>query len=748
MLIHCQSTNVLSGCVRDAETGEVLSGVSIETSSGEYKITNAYGYFSILNCIDIDNIKFSHLGYSDLIERNLENVKDLDIRLTPIIHTLKDVTVTSSQQHMSRVLALGKISLNTTQLKMRPALMGEQDVFKYFQMLPGINAGKEGTSGLNIRGGSHDQTLILLDDVPIYNSAHAFGFVSIFNGSYIKTADLYKGYVPEQYGSRLSGVADMQMREGNRKEHHQTLQFGTLTSNVLFEGPLKKNKGAYLIGGRYFIPSILINIFENSQKSRSITIPKLGFYDITAKLSYDISKKNTLYGSFYMGNDNMGSVSYDSEAIDDQGDRLKMKGENGLKWGNMIGSLRLSSRLSSNLFLSNTLYYSHLENNKTTKYSTNVGDYQNGITTSSLDEIGLKTNAEHNININHKLFYGVHVSHQFFSPQNVVMIRDNVETKNTYGNPELFSVSGYMKDEWRFGNWQANIGMRYSFYSRDDLNYHSFEPRLSLSYYIAKSALWLSYTKQTQPLFSMSQIFLSFPLDYWLPYTDTKKIPQSRQISFGGKHHFSNNFMIQAEVYYKKTENISSVYNAQDFLNKQGGAYYGDGFAYGGEILSQYSYKSFRTMASYTYSRSRLKMNQQKFNFIYDTPHDLNLFMALDTYRKSEIVHTLSANMNFKSGLPYYISKEKYPLVPGIPSIGDEITNYPLFVNDRLPNYFRLDLNYAMEKKTKRGKRIWQFSLLNTTGHKNPYLIYYDNNKFKAFQIIPVFPSFSYTREF
>ena len=130
---------------------------------------------------------------------------------------------------MSRVLAVGKISLNTTQLKMRPALMGEQDVFKYFQMLPGINAGKEGTSGLNIRGGSHDQTLILLDDVPIYNSAHAFGFVSVFNGSYIKTADLYKGYVPEQYGSRLSGVADMQMSEGNRKENHQTLQFGTLT---------------------------------------------------------------------------------------------------------------------------------------------------------------------------------------------------------------------------------------------------------------------------------------------------------------------------------------------------------------------------------------------------------------------------------------------------------------------------------------------------------------------------------------
>ena len=206
----------------------------------------------------------------------------------------------------------------------------------------------------------------------------------------------------------------MQMREGNRKEHHQTLQFGTLTSNLLFEGPLKKDKGAYLIGGRYFIPSLLISIFDKTQNSRSLTIPKLGFYDLTAKLSYDIGTKNTLYGSFYMGNDYMGSVSYDSETIDDQGEKLKMEGENSLKWGNLIGSLRLSSKLSSKLFLTTTAYYSHLENNKITKYTTNVGDYQKGITSSSLDEIGIKTNAEHSINRNHKLFYGVQASHQIF----------------------------------------------------------------------------------------------------------------------------------------------------------------------------------------------------------------------------------------------------------------------------------------------------------------------------------------------
>ena len=149
-----------------------------------------------------------------------------------------------------------------------------------------------------------------------------------------------------------------------------------------------------------------------------------------------------------------------------------------------------------------------------TKYTTNVGDYQKGITSSSLDEIGIKTNAEHSINRNHKLFYGVQASHQIFSPQDIVMIRDNNETKNSYGNPKLSSVSGFLKDEWRFGDWQANIGMRYSFYTQDNSNVHSLEPRLSLAYYMTKSSLWLSYTKHAQPLFSMSQMFMSMPLDY------------------------------------------------------------------------------------------------------------------------------------------------------------------------------------------------------------------------------------------
>ena len=773
--IHAQTAFTISGYVKDSLSAEPLIGVTIADSRMRGTITNEFGFFSLtLNSSDVE-LSFKYLGYKTKDFKSIINSDmDLDIMLIPSTVELDEVTVEAydNSRKLITTRALGVVSVNSQQLKYVPSFMGEKDIFKYFQLLPGVQSGKEGSSGLNMRGGSTDQTLILMDDVPIYNSTHAFGFVSIFSGDYIKSAELYKGYVPSQYGGRLSGVATMNIREGNRKEHKQSIQLGTTTFSALAEGPINGGKGSYLFGGRYFIPDLIlrgVGCFVSDYT-------RIGFYDLTAKLSYDISPKSTLYGSFYTGRD---AIYFISNYTDEDDDEIYLSGteesnderkteshaKGGLDWGNITGSVRLSSKLTNKSFLNLTAYYSHLSNQKLIAYNDDAGKTLDSYIKSKMGEAGLKANIQHNINDWYNLNYGINLAYQHFIPQDIGLNRDGIKTETEYGNRMLYSGNLYLDNKFRFGNYSLNVGGRLSLYHNNKEQKIVFEPRTALTYYMKNSYLWASYVGNSQPLFSLNQQLMSLPVDYWIPFQSADELPTSQQFSVGYRHQFNFGLELQSELYYKMNKNVSIVHNSDDFLLGDSGYKLATGKAYGVELLAQYNYNRFNLMASYTYSKSMHNIEGKTVDFVYDTPHNINIFSSFETLKRETRTHTISVNINYKTGLPYILSNETYPMEGAFDYFDyfNNLQNNPTYANSRLTNFFRVDLNYTMEKKLKRGSRIWQFSILNATAHRNPYIVYYyedymhnpHNNEvsykkigYKAKQLIPFLPSFSYTRVF
>ena len=741
-----QREYTISGYVKDSRTAEPLIGVAVTTDDNRGTNTNTYGFYSF-NTQDKDaEITFSYLGY-DSQTKGLELTSDMVIDIEMLSSTIEigDVVIESELQKLAQVKTYGSVTLNAEQLKYIPAFMGEQDIFKFFQLQPGVSPGKEGSSGLNLRGGSSDQTLILMDDIPIYNHSHAFGFVSIFSGEFIKSAELFKGYVPANYGGRLSGVATMNMREGNRNEHKQSLQLGTTTASALFEGPINGGKGSYLVGGRYFTPNLLLSV-ANLFTSDDMVKPNLGFYDITAKMSYDLGSKHTIYANFYTGRD---AINF---TFEDKGDDYNFESTSGLSWGNMVGSVRLSSKLSNKLFMNTTAYYSHLSNSKISHDEDFISnEFQKATTKSTMGELGLKILFQQNVNSWYNLSYGLDVANQEFTPQDITYKRNNGNSNIKYGDRSMISATLFVDNKFTFNKFDVNLGARLSLYNNSSESVVVVEPRLSVNYKMAKSSLWLSYVQNTQPLFSMNQVYYALPIDYWIPFQSSDELPRSHQLALGYKYNFDSGLELFAEVYNKRSRNLSLIYNPDDFLLGEGGYDLATNNSYGAEFMAQYKKGRFNFMGSYTYSKSEYDIDGRKVNFAYDTPHNLNLFGSYETLRRANRKHTLSMNANYKTGLPYIVSNELYPSIGSPNGWGDaSLSNNPRYANKRLNNFFRVDLNYSMEKKMKNGTRTWQLSLLNATAHRNPYIVYYNESRetYSAFCLIPFLPSFSYKRTF
>lgn len=753
-----QNEYTIHGYVKDSLTEEPMIGVTIMTSDKKVAFTNSYGFYSISSSKKSINLSFSHIGYveqyKDIV---LQSDISLDILLVKSVIKVDDILVVSKLPTLARTKSNGSITINSEQLKYIPSFLGEQDIFKYFQLLPGVVPGKEGSSGMNIRGGSSDQTLIMMDDIPIYNHSHAFGFVSIFSGEFIKSAELFKGYVPPDYGGRLSGVATMNMREGNRKEHQQSLQLGTTTASVHVEGPINGGKGSYLVGGRYFIPDLFLRAYAESLVNNEGS-GTFGFYDITAKVSYDLGDKNTIYANFYTGRDAL-NIGYKYSGTDrNNNEKFETKSSSGLNWGNIVGSVRLSSQLSNRLFMNTTAYYSLLTNEKISEYSDMVLNENNHSSIKSkMGELGVKMLLQQNVNSWYNLSYGLHISTQNFIPQSLYANNSGNISKIEYGDRDLHSGTIFLDNKFNINKFDINIGGRVSLFNNNNESVVAFEPRVSVSYMMKSSSLWVSYVQNTQPLFSMNQT-VSLPIDYWIPFQNDNELPTSEQFALGYKYNFDFGLEIFSEIYLKNSKNLSLIYNKDDFLLEEGGYNLATGEAYGAELMIQYKKGRFNFMGSYTYSSSHHFVDNQKIVFMFDTPHNLNLFGSYETVRKKGKKHTLSMNINYKNGLPYILANEAYPIddpfVDGF--YGDywfrTIYNNPLYSNKRLNNFFRMDINYTMEKKMKRGSRIWQISILNATGYKNPYLVYPDSrfasSEYKAMTLIPFLPSFSYKRTF
>ena len=631
-----------------------------------------------------------------------------------------DSVVVTARRPLMVYKQTGNIAVDIEQLKYAPLFAGEKDIFKFLQLLPGVSAGKDGMSGLLVRGGSNDQTLILYDDVPIYNQAHAYGILSIFSGETVQSAEVSKGYISPAYGSRLSAMTQIRTREGDRRDHRQSLTVGTLSLAGTLDGPIKRDKGSYLISARYFFPEAVLAIADNDIR--------YGFNDITGKLTYDIHRNHTLSLGVYSGDDHMKNKEDHAE--------------NGFGWGNTTASLRLESRWNDNLRSSVVAYYTYLQNRQETEFKDD-GFSNWGKTTFKTHEFGARMTFDQRLSHVWMLEYGAAFSHQRFEPMHTKSIINGQHKNRGYSSEQLVSGALFLNNRFQWGSWRADVGVRGAVYDNSEQTKYAVEPRAQLSYDFGRdNAVWLSGTINSQALVQFNRYYYSMPIDFWTPFRDGR-LQHAWQVSLGGRAKLHENLTLSVEGYYKRMRNLPLIYDSDDFLLSNGGFIYGTGRAFGIEAMLQYQTERLSLTASYTYTDSRRRSDGVTYPFEYDVPHDFNAFVSYDVVKRPGRKHTFSLNVAWRSGLPYRLTNESYPDTDGNPIIG--ITAYPTM---RMRNYFRADVSYNMERRKRNGVRNWQFSIINATWHKNPVSIYPYRGSYKATVLIPIMPSVSYTRTF
>lgn len=631
-----------------------------------------------------------------------------------------DSVVVTARKPLMIYKQTGNIAVNIEQLKYAPLFAGEKDIFKFLQLLPGVSAGKDGMSGLLVRGGSNDQTLILYDDVPIYNQAHAYGILSIFSGETVQSAEVSKGYISPAYGSRLSALTQIRTREGDRQDHRQSLTVGTLSLAGTVDGPIVRNKGSYLVSARYFFPEAVLALVGNAVR--------FGFYDLTGKLSYDIHPGHTLSLGVYSGDDHM--TNKEDYARNEYG------------WGNTTASLRLESRWSDNLRSSIVAYYTYLQNRQESEYEDD--DFKNwGKTTYKTHEFGARLTFDQRLTRAWSLDYGANISHQRFMPMHSKGYVNGQHKERGYSSEQLVSGALFLNNRFQWSGWRADVGIRAAMYDNSEQTRFAVEPRAQLAYDFGNdNAMWLSGTINSQALVQYNRYYYSMPIDFWTPFRDGK-LQHAWQVALGGRARLRENLTLSLEGYYKQMRNLPLIYDSDDFLLGRGGFVYGTGRAWGLEIMLQRQTERLSLTVSYTYTNSRRSSEGVTYPFEYDVPHDFNTFLSYDVLKRPGRRHTFTFNMSWRSGLPYRLTNESYPDTNGNPIVG--ITAYPSM---RMRNYFRSDISYNMERRKRNGVRNWQFSIINTTWHKNPVSIYPYQGTYKATVLIPIMPSVSYTRTF
>ena len=631
-----------------------------------------------------------------------------------------DSVVVTARKPLMIYKQTGNIAVNIEQLKYAPLFAGEKDIFKFLQLLPGVSAGKDGMSGLLVRGGSNDQTLILYDDVPIYNQAHAYGILSIFSGETVQSAEVSKGYISPAYGSRLSALTQIRTRDGDRQDHRQSLTVGTLSLAGTVDGPIVRNKGSYLVSARYFFPEAVLALVGNAVR--------FGFYDLTGKLSYDIHPGHTLSLGVYSGDDHM--TNKEDYARNEYG------------WGNTTASLRLESRWSDNLRSSIVAYYTYLQNRQESEYEDD--DFKNwGKTTYKTHEFGARLTFDQRLTRAWSLDYGANISHQRFMPMHSKGYVNGQHKERGYSSEQLVSGALFLNNRFQWGGWRADVGIRAAMYDNSEQTRFAVEPRAQLAYDFGNdNAMWLSGTINSQALVQYNRYYYSMPIDFWTPFRDGK-LQHAWQMALGGRARLRENLTLSLEGYYKQMRNLPLIYDSDDFLLGRGGFVYGTGRAWGLEIMLQRQTERLSLTVSYTYTNSRRSSEGVTYPFEYDVPHDFNTFLSYDVLKRPGRRHTFTFNMSWRSGLPYRLTNESYPDTNGNPIVG--ITAYPSM---RMRNYFRSDISYNMERRKRNGVRNWQFSIINWTWHKNPVCIYPYQGTYKATVLVPIMPSVSYTRTF
>ncbi|HPR30979.1 MAG TPA: TonB-dependent receptor [Prolixibacteraceae bacterium] len=776
----------LSGYVSDRSTGERLINANVYnpvTLKGTS--TNNYGFFSLTLPYGEIDLSISFIGFkTQTLHLNLKKDTLLSIALE-LKEAIEEITVYGTGANKVENSEMSVVELPVRQIQKIPLIMGEPDVLKVIQLLPGVQSGTEGTSGIYVRGGGPDQNLFLLDGVPIYNVNHLFGFFSVFNPGAIKTVKLYKGGFPARFGGRLSSVIDINMKEGNMKKISGEASVGLISSRISIEGPIVKDKTSFIISGRRTYGDLLLQPILKLSMNYGNTDLNAGyyFYDLNAKINHIFSERSRLYLSGYFGQDkfymNMKN-HWTSDSI-----RYDEKMGANIGWGNGIGALRWNYLLSSRLFSNLTLTYSNynfdvqqdfqLENAKTEKKQRNLFEYLSGI-----EDLSAKVDFDYYPNPQHEIKFGASYTYHTFNPgvnhfEAVDEEFEEFDMDTIVGNDSIFAHEffGFLEDNFDLGPlFKLNLGLHFSGFHVQDIFYPSLQPRATIRFRGGENwSVKASYTMMSQNIHLLSSSTISLPTDLWLPTTRIIKPQISEQIALGGFINLPWNLDLSVEAYYKTMSNLIEYKDGASFVSSTAGwekqIELGRGWSYGGEILLEKKVGKLTGWIGYTLSWSERQFDnlnfEKPFFARYDRRHDISITA---TYEFNERMD-MGVTWVYGTGNAVTLGKQKFKdYDSGLFFWNQPLTYYEGRNNYRMPAYHRLDWGINFHRELKYGNRTLSFSVYNAYNRMNPFFLYwgYDyttvtdpetgntyeesEKALKQISIFPIIPSISYTYRF
>ncbi|MFN0213795.1 MAG: TonB-dependent receptor [Saprospiraceae bacterium] len=773
-----QSRYTISGTVTDLASGEHLIGATVrELKTGKGTVTNTFGFYSLTLPSDSAVVAITYIGYkpeafSVLLEKNL--VQNLGMSENTV---LKEVEVVAQRyERVEERVQMGRIDIPIQQIKNVPAFLGEKDVLKALQLLPGVSGGGEGQSGIYVRGGGPDQNLILLDGVPVYNVSHLFGFFSVFNPDAVKDVSLIKGGFPARYGGRLSSVIEINMKEGNENEFHGEGSIGLIASKLTLEGPIKKGKSSFIVSGRRTYIDILARPLIKAGFRANDQEGVVGYFfdDVNAKVNYKFSQNDRVYLSFYTGKDKF--YSNFGEKRTEYEDKFNA----GLGWGNITSALRWNHILNPKLFANTTLTYSRYRFETSTGYLSR--DFENGSVMaedkfdlryfSGIDDVAAKVDFDYLPSPDHYVRFGGSAILHTFRPGDFQSSYSSFEAggdSSSYSadyiqqNVRATEFALYGEDDWKINtHWRINYGLHFSGFVQSDKPYFSVQPRLNARYLFGQGwSLKAGFSTMRQYIHLLTNETIGLPTDLWLPTTKSVKPQDAWQAALGAAKTFGKDYECSVELYYKEMKNVIAFREGSSlfqFQNWESRVAQGNGTAYGAEFFVQKKTGKLSGWIGYTLSWATRQFDDinfgNKFPYKYDRRHD---FEITGSYQFSKRF-SMAASWVYSTGNAVTFGNSRY-LGPSNYSFDDyltEVTHTPERNNFRMPSYNRLDVGFDFTKKKRRYTRTWSFGAYNAYNRKNPFFLFTDteevNGQYKTVlkkaALFPIIPYLTWSFKF
>lgn len=760
----------LSGYIKEKGSEELLIGTTVAIPALKTgTISNNYGFYSITLQEGTYEVLVSYIGYKPKafkieLNKNIQN----DIILEPG-STLSEVVVTDKKDapRLAEATRMSVIEIPVQQIKDIPALLGEKDVLKVIQLLPGVQKGSEGNSGIYVRGGGPDQNLIILDDAIVYNAFHLFGFFSLFNGDALKSVELTKGGFPARFGGRLSSVIEMNMKEGNKEKLKGEAGIGLIASRLVLEGPIIKGKSSFLVSARRTYVDVVSRPLMTSDEKTGYY-----FYDFNLKANYEIDSRNKIYISGYFGRDRFYSryKSYGDES------------EYGIQWGNATGTLRWNHLFNPKLFGNLAIIASDYRFKLFIKEEYNSEKYQLDYG-SGINDWSAKYDLDYRPNTNHTIKMGAQFIYHTFTPSAVVVL-DQAAGENTRNTVNYYSWENalYAEDDIKVGTrLRVNPGLRLSHFSTQGENYVRLEPRLSTSYNVKSDlAVKASYAIMNQYIHLLTNTSVGLPTDLWVPSTAQVKPQQSWQLAAGvAKDFIEKGFSVSVEGFYKESANIISYKEGASFFDAdptensgtdaptwEDQITSGFGKSYGAEFLLQKKAGKFSGWVGYTLSWIKLRFpeinNGEEFFARYDRRHDISVVGIYEIRKASSQRNGLKLSGTWVYGTGNAITLPVAEMAAPSHQAGrGNFMIYPQTVPEytarnafRMAPYHRMDIGLQVQRQFPKYLRTWEFSVYNLYNRYNPFFydIRVDPNTNKAslvqVSLFPIIPSISWNIKF